>query len=83
MSGKKSFLVYHDSPAFEMLDDSQLGRLLRMMHEYDAQGVEPPSVDDAALQAVWIVTRNQLKRDSERYRTRVEVTDRPRFAGRR
>jgi len=73
MSGKKSFLVYYDSPAFEMLDDSQLGRLVRMMLAFDAQGEEPPIIDDAKLEAVWLVTRSQLARDARRYESRCEV----------
>ena len=65
---KPSFLMYADNPAFDMLDDQNLGRFFRACLKYIDGGDEIIGTsDDRAVQAVWRIERKRLEREREKY----------------
>lgn len=71
MAEKRSFVLYHDyQQHFSLLNDEQLGKLLRAIFSYEENGTVPNFKDAPALQMCFSFVRAQLDRDREEYEKR-------------
>jgi len=72
MKGKNSFTAYSDwIETFEALDDEQAGKLVKHIFRYvNDQDPEPP---DVLTKAVFASIKTTLKRDLEKWRSKVEI----------
>jgi len=68
---KKGFVMYLDyKEHFNLLSDEQLGKLLRIIYEYEETGVAP-KIEEGILQMAFSFIRLQLDRDKEKYESEI------------
>lgn len=68
---KYLMLHFSYSNQFDLLDDQQLGSLIRMAMEY-AEGKESPGSDDPYVKMAFSFMQGNIDREQEAYRRRVE-----------
>lgn len=67
-TSKKSFILYYDSQhLFNMLPDTQAGRLIKAIYEYEINGTIPNYDDDIAFKMAFTTIQLCLDREKEKY----------------
>ncbi len=78
-TSKKSFILYYDSQhLFNMLADTQAGKLIKAIYEYEINGTVPNCDDDIAFKMAFTTIQLCLDRDKEKYNS---VCERNRLNG--
>lgn len=71
MDKKSSFLIYLDyNEQFKLLSDEELGKLIRVIMQYEKTGEEPSL--DGVLKMAFSFIKTQLDRDREKYEKKCE-----------
>lgn len=74
MAEKKSLILYYEyEKQFALLSDSQLGRLIRSMLDFEIYGEVPDFSDDPALEMTFSFISAQLERDKSKYEQKCAV----------
>lgn len=73
--GKSSFIVFHDwrEKYLAILNDAEVGQLLRAMMDYSADGKEPPFQQGSALWAIFAAIRVTMDENIASYQRRCEA----------
>lgn len=67
-TSKKSFLLYYDSQhLFNMLADTQAGKLIKAIYDYEINGIVPNCDDDIAFKMAFTTIQLCLDREKEKY----------------
>lgn len=78
-TSKKSFILYYDSQhLFNMLADTQAGRLIKAIYDYEINGTVPNCDDDIAFKMAFTTIQLCLDREKEKYNS---VCERNRLNG--
>ena len=78
-TSKKSFILYYDSQhLFTMLADTQAGRLIKAIYDYEINGTVPNCDDDIAFKMAFTTIQLCLDREKEKYNS---VCERNRLNG--
>ena len=74
MKTPKAFQIYLDmKEQFDALSDEQAGRVIKAALSYAQDMKDTQPDDDGMVRIVYIVLRNQIKRDFERYQNRLKA----------